>query len=87
MDYFKKWIEVDPCVDTTPYIFTVNCNGDWIITYQVYLDLAPIIELPNTGFLSPMDAPITSNANENGTTDLVSGGTCSIVSGAGFSSR
>jgi len=74
---------VDPCVDTAPNIFRVNCNGDWIITYQVYLDLTPPIELSCPGFLSPMGAPITLNANESGTTDLVSGGTWSIVSGGG----
>jgi len=73
----------DPCVDTAPNIFRVNCNGDWNLTYQVYLNLEPPVVLECPGFLSPSDAPVTLNASEAGTTDLLSGGTWSILSGGG----
>lgn len=74
---------VDACTVNAPNIFRVNCGGDWIITYQVYLDLAPPVELTCPGFMSPTDAPITLSANESGTTNLLSGGTWSVLSGGG----
>jgi len=74
---------VSGCTVNAPNIIRTNCNGDWIITYQVFVDLAPPIALDCPGFLSPSDAPVTVNAYEDGTTNLLSGGTWSVLSVGG----
>jgi len=74
---------VDACTVNGPNIIRTTCNGDWTLTYQVSVDLAPPVELTCPGFLSPSDPPFTLNAYEAGTTDLLSGGTWSVLSGGG----
>lgn len=74
---------VDACTATGPNIIRTTCNGDWTLTYQVSVDLAPPIALECPGFLSPSDAPITLNAYEDGTANLLSGGTWSVLTGGG----
>jgi len=74
---------VDACTVTGPNIIRTTCNGEWTLTYQVSVDLAPPVALECPGFLSPGDAPFTLNAYEDGTMNLLSGGTWSILSGGG----
>ncbi len=75
---------VDACTVVQDNVIRSNCNGDWVLTYQVTVDLTPPIELSCPGFMSPNSAPVTVNAFETGTTDLLSGGTWSIASGGGI---
>ncbi len=72
---------VNACTVTAPNVFRVNCGGEWVITYQVYVDFSIPLDVD-----APLSVALGGTAPvygyEIGTTNLISGGTWTASPGA-----